>query len=144
RGGRRRVDGGVVRVEDVHVRLGRKRGIERQPDESVVGVVVHVGAKVGEHGRRRVRQAVEHLHEPALLADDTRPSGENATTVGFTRPWKTSGSWKRGGGGGGGGGWGGGDGVGMPEPPNAIASDTAPRRTRRLRVPATSPKRRRG
>src|SRR5919106_3800566 len=57
------------------------------------------------------------LMMPLFSATNTRPSGENSTTVGYSRPSKTTESWKPGGSGGGAGGGGGAAGAPPPHAP---------------------------
>ena len=51
----------VVRVEDVHVRVGGEVRGQREPEQAAVPEVVDVDVEIGEHGRRRVRERVEDL-----------------------------------------------------------------------------------
>ena len=60
--------------------------MERHAEEAAVPEVVHVGAQVGERGRRRVREVVEHLDQPALLRDEDAPVGSEADDGGVDEP----------------------------------------------------------
>jgi hypothetical protein len=67
----------VVGVEDVNVGVRGEVRREREPEETAVPEVVDVRPQVCEHSRRRVRQAVEDLDQPALLGnEDTTVRGE--------------------------------------------------------------------
>ena len=60
----------VERVRDVHVGTGRELRVDRESEQPAVPEVEDLGPEVGEDRRRRVREAVEHLDEPALLGDE--------------------------------------------------------------------------
>ena len=63
-------DRGVVRVQDVHVRLGRELRMERHAEQTAIPEVVDVGPQIGEHGRGGVGEVVEHLDQAALLGHE--------------------------------------------------------------------------
>ena len=76
-GRRRPADGGVVGVEDVHVRAGREVGVHGHAEHAPVPEVVDVGPEVGEHRRRLVGLVVEDLDDAALLGhEDAAVGGE--------------------------------------------------------------------
>ncbi len=62
---------GVMRVRDEHAAVGR----DRHPQQPAVPVVLHLRAQVGEHGRRRVVDAVERVDPPALRGHVHAPTG---------------------------------------------------------------------
>ncbi len=60
----------IERVVDVDVGLRREVGVDGQRHQPAGGEVVHLGAQVRRHGRRRVREAGERLDDPALLGHE--------------------------------------------------------------------------
>src|SRR5205085_563724 len=68
----------VVRVEEIEVRARREARVEREAEQAAVPVVVDLVPEVGDHGRRRVREAVEDLDEPTLLGDEDSAVGREA------------------------------------------------------------------
>ena len=61
---------GVVRVEDVDVRLRRELRVDREAEQATVPEVVDVRPEIGELRRGRVRDGVEDLDDAALLGDE--------------------------------------------------------------------------
>ena len=67
---RRAPDRGVMDIEDVHIRVGRKARVERQALDAAVGEVVNLGAEVREDLGCGVVRVGEDLDDPALLGHE--------------------------------------------------------------------------
>jgi hypothetical protein len=68
----------VEGVEGVDVGAGRKIGVEDEPEDTAVAVVVGLLAEVREQGRRGVVQPVEDEDPAGLLGDENAPIGSEA------------------------------------------------------------------
>ena len=73
---RRRAAGrGVVRVEEVDVRVGGEIRVHGKAEQPPVPVVVDLGPQVGDLCRRRVGGVLVRLHDAALLRHEHAPVG---------------------------------------------------------------------